>query len=159
MNDDMNLFDPDLPILPYNGTSGYAGSDASEERAKRDDRTGRTAERQRMVLKALDKNHVYGATWKDLEAWFHWHHGQASGVLSVLHKANVIVRLDERRDRCHIYVLPKWVDGRKQSNYRRRMTQADMQSALLTVKAMLRDGETFYAHDYVVRLLEENFPN
>jgi hypothetical protein len=41
-----------------------------------------------------------------------WHHGQASGALSDLHKAGLIARLVERRNRCSVYVLPEHVGGR-----------------------------------------------
>lgn len=40
------------------------------------------------------------------------HHGSASGALSNLHKTGRIVRLDETRARCHVYVLDQWVEDR-----------------------------------------------
>jgi hypothetical protein len=43
------------------------------------------------------------------------HHGQASGALSVLHKEGRIARLTERRNRCAVYVLPEYVQGRETS--------------------------------------------
>ena len=42
-----------------------------------------------------------------------WHHGQASGVLSCLHKEEKIARLTESRDRCKCYVHPMYVNGRE----------------------------------------------
>lgn len=100
------------PVLPYAGTSGWSGSDGSRERAEREDGDGTTKDRQDAVLAALHAEGRYGVTWRDMAAREGWHHGQASAALSVLHKDGVIARLAERRDRCHIYVLPKHVDGR-----------------------------------------------
>lgn len=103
----MTLF----PELPYAGTSGHSGSDTSRERAERDDRSGVTGKRQRQVLARLAAVGAYGQTWKDLADLYGWHHGQASGVLSVLHKTGHVERLTARRDRCHVYVLPAHVHG------------------------------------------------
>jgi len=105
-------------VLPYAGSSGWSGSTTSKERADRDDRSGKTTERQTMVLRALSKVGEYGATWKELGAAFGWHHGQASGALSVLHKAGRIERLKNRRLRCEVYVMPEFVLGRETSPYR-----------------------------------------
>jgi hypothetical protein len=102
----------DLPELPYDGTSGWSGSDTSRERAEHDDTTGITTQRQRMVMASLERVRSTGLTWKELADFTGWHHGQASGALSTLHKTGHIERLAERRDRCHPYVLPEHVDGR-----------------------------------------------
>ena len=109
------LFDVDptgSPVLPYAGTSGWSGSDTSRERAERDDVDGTTSRRQGRVIFALANEGVLGMTVKELRAEFGWHHGQASGVLSVLHKVGSIDRLVERRDRCAVYVLPQFRLGR-----------------------------------------------
>lgn len=104
----MTLF----PELPYAGTSGHSGGDTSRERAERDDGDGTTTHRQRTVMDYLSRRLDHGATWKEVGSRFGWHHGQASGVLSVLHKTGHIERLTERRDRCSVYVLPEYVAGR-----------------------------------------------
>lgn len=117
-----NTAHPD-PELPYAGTSGWSGSATSRERAERDDQDGTTAGRQARTIEDLstrwavdgviDAGREQGLTWKEL-AWLHgWHHGQASGVLSVLHKTGRIARLTERRNRCAVYVLPEYVHGRE----------------------------------------------
>lgn len=69
-----------------------------------------------MLTYLADSGRV-GATWKETADYLHLHHGQASGTLSVLHKAGRIERLAERRNRCHVYVLPEHVDGRDLSAY------------------------------------------
>jgi hypothetical protein len=103
-----------LPELPYDrGTSsGWSGSDTSHRRALHDDREGRTSARQTTVLRLLDGAEWRGLTWRDVAAATGWHHGQASGTLSVLHKAGRVARLTAARDRCAIYVLPRDVAGR-----------------------------------------------
>lgn len=108
------------PILPYAGTSGWSGSETSRERALRDDHDGTTASRQLAAMRDLVVAGVDGLTWRELADRHEWHHGQASGVLSGLHKAGKIARLAQRRDRCEIYVLPDCVDGRETKPYRGR---------------------------------------
>lgn len=111
-------YEPTLPILPYGDadtgrSSGWSGSDTSRDRAHAEDASGTTTERQRKVLLYLASRGIEGATWKDLATYYGWHHGQASGALSVLHKEGHIARLaDERRSRCAVYVLPEKVHGR-----------------------------------------------
>lgn len=100
-------------ILPYGGTSGFSGSSTSAERAKLEDSTGITSQRQQMVLDFLSICGSRGATYRDLCDTFGWHHGQASGVLSVLHKTEKIDRLKLVRNRCKIYCLPEFVGERE----------------------------------------------
>jgi hypothetical protein len=104
----------DQPSLPYGPepNSGWSGSDTSRERAERDDRSGRTQHRQRQVLDLLAQRGTVGLTYKELCGFTDWHHGQASGALSVLHKEGRIARLVEQRDRCHVYVLNEYVGDR-----------------------------------------------
>ena len=45
-----------------------------------------------------------GMTVREVAAATGLHHGQASGALSRLHTATRLARLDERRDRCRVYV-------------------------------------------------------
>lgn len=98
--------------LPYAGTSGWSGSDTSQERAEQEDSDGTTSRRQEQTLASLAGRHGEGLTWRELGTARGWHHGQASGVLSVLHKTGRIARLTERRDRCAVYVLTDYVGDR-----------------------------------------------
>lgn len=68
--------------------------------------------RQTQTLHALRLVRARGLTWAELASHLGIHHGAASGVLSSLHKAGVIVRLSERRSRSMVYVLPEFVEGR-----------------------------------------------
>jgi hypothetical protein len=99
--------------LPYGGTSGWSGSQASRERAVSEDKIGITQSRQVKAQRFLKDCGYAGATWKELGDYFVWHHGQATAVLSVLHKEGVILRLSgEKRSRSSVYVLPEYVGSR-----------------------------------------------
>jgi hypothetical protein len=110
----------DLPVLPYAGTSGHSGSDTSRERAEREDADGTTEGRQRSVLSVLSAAEADGATWHDIAVIRNWHHGQASGALSVLHKEGLVARLKQRRGKSAVYVLPEYVNGRETAAQGRR---------------------------------------
>lgn len=107
-------------VLPYNGSSGWSGTDTSEERADISDRFGDTAARQQYVLNLLEASKEYGATWKEISDKSNMHHGQSSSALSVLHKAGRIARLIERRDKCRVYVLNEYVFERETDSQGRR---------------------------------------
>lgn len=108
--------------LPYAGTSGYRGSDTSELRARREDNSGATGKRQAETIQALKQAGFHGLTWKELSESTGWHHGKASGVLSVLHKTGHISRLSETRDRCKVYCHPDSVAERKTEEHRGNIT-------------------------------------
>ena len=130
-------------ILPYAGTSGWSGSETSRKRAIDSDTDGTTISRQRATYEWLAQNRFFGMTWRDLSNRTGWHHGNASGVLSVLHKANVIVRLQERRHGSAVYVLPEFVNGRAISPHKQRgMTKHQLGKAIQAIaKSNLDDGE------------------
>lgn len=110
-NDDNELnFTP--PELPYAGTSGFSGTDTSEARARREDSDGTTSKRQKQTLRLLETVKHHGLTWKELADSLNLHHGSASGVLSVLHLKGHIIRLAESRNKCKVYVLPSYTQGR-----------------------------------------------
>lgn len=106
------LFD-ELPALPYAGTSGWSGSNTSQQRAITNDATGATRDNQCSTINHLYRAANSGLTWKELADITGWHHGTASGVLSVLHKEQRIYRLTETRNRCKVYVHPDFVNGRE----------------------------------------------
>lgn len=107
--------DLELPLTPYAGTSGWSGSQTSQDRAVQDDTDGTTKGRQNVTLRLINASKTYGMTWKELADETGWHHGQASGVLSVLHKEGLIERLTERRGKCAVYIGLNSVNGRKTS--------------------------------------------
>lgn len=110
------------PVLPYNGSSGHSGTDTSKERADTMDKTGKTRDLQLKALQLIDQKGSYGITWGELAQHLNVHHGSASCVLSVLHKAGELVRLNERRGRSKVYVLPKWVNGREAEQRKVKIT-------------------------------------
>ena len=112
----------DLPELPYNGSSGWSGTDTSRERAITADSSGDTKDRQQRVISMLQNRGGHGATWKEIADRTGWHHGTASGALSVLHKSEKIARLTQKRDKCRIYVLPEYVYGRETDEQGRKHT-------------------------------------
>lgn len=102
-----------LGSFPYAGTSGYAaGSPTSEARARDEDAKGTTTLRQSETLARVRLHGRFGMTVRELRAVTGWHHGQASSVLSVLHKEGRLARLTESRNRCRVYVTTENVDGR-----------------------------------------------
>lgn len=109
-----------IPTLPYAGTSGWSGSSTSKARAITADRNGTTTARQRTVLNLADHLGLFGVTWKELADATGWHHGTASGALSVLHKDGHLARLAESRNRCRVYVLPEYVAGRPTEQHGRK---------------------------------------
>jgi Ser/Thr protein kinase RdoA (MazF antagonist) len=114
------MTDMQLGLLPYNGTSGWSGTDTSEQRAELNDNSGITGRNQRIALKFLSLEGEHGLTWVELAAITQWHHGASSGVLSVLHKEGKISRLLEKRTRCRVYVLNEYVSGRETDSQGRK---------------------------------------
>ena len=110
----------EFPVLPYAGTSGWSGTDTSKARAITSDTSGDTADRQAAVIRLLYWYAGQGLTWRELADCMGWHHGQASGVLSVLHKEGKIARLLETRARCRVYVLEEYVSGRETDSQGRK---------------------------------------
>ena len=139
-----------LPETPYAGTSGWSGSQTSRERAEGEDAEGVTSERQQTVLALLRGAGFEGMTWREVvQAEPKWHHGQASGALSTLHKTGHIARLaKERRQRCSVYVLPEFVLDRPTAEQGRAAADPDVvKREVYRVVAMrnpagFRDGET-----------------
>ena len=116
----LNLIEDDAVSLPYNGSSGWSGTDTSRTRANEADVSGVTGERQRRVMAYLWERGETGATWRELSDNTGWHHGTASGALSVLHKEGRISRLLETRDRCRVYVLNEYVNERETDSQGRK---------------------------------------
>lgn len=108
---------PTTASLPYpepdgTFTTGHSGSEASREARVSERDNGTVALRQNYLLDMLHKRGPRGLTVEEVRSATMWHHGQASAILSNLHKAEKIMRLDEKRGRCHVYVLPQFSQGR-----------------------------------------------
>jgi DNA-binding MarR family transcriptional regulator len=110
----------DIAYVPYNGTAGWSGTDTSEQRALDNIQSGRELNNQEFALFILKSRGIHGATWKEIATHTGWHHGTASGVLSVLHQSGAIVRLHKARNRCKIYVHQNFKDEVKYEVYKKR---------------------------------------
>ena len=105
--------------VPYNGTAGWSGTDTSQQRAVDNIHSGKELNNQEFALFILKSRGIHGATWKEIATHTGWHHGTASGVLSVLHQSGAIVRLYSARNRCKIYVHQDFKDDVKYSTYKK----------------------------------------
>lgn len=123
------IFDSDHD-LGYGDTLGWSGSDTSRERAEDEAESGLASARLSHAHDLVSRAGPYGLTWNELSGLTSWHHGQASGVLSVLHKTHKITRLHDRRGRSKIYVTPDNVDGRMTERHGRRAMETGSVPAL-----------------------------
>ena len=101
-------------------TAGHSGSITSQERAVGEALSGMKRRREAEVYRILMQRRGMGITVKELREMTGWHHGQASSVLSTLHKGGQITRLTERRNRCQVYVLPSYVGDRQEAPHGRQ---------------------------------------
>jgi len=145
--------------FPYDGTSGWSGTDTSRERAVKADKSGKTARNHERALRILKLLGAKGVTGKELDwrAGFN-HHGTSSGVLTVLHKQGRIVRLKERRDHCRVYVMPEFQHGRDSDKPVTRMTQNEMRSHLIFFEQMGDILGEESLQKYSRRLLDQYWP-
>lgn len=149
------LFDQEAtPILPYGGTSGWSGTPTSRERAEKADSDGTTSKRQSDAIRLLTEARWTGMTWNELAAKLSLHHGNASGVLSTLHKAGVIIRLTETRHKSMVYVMPEYADGRQTSPYRPNVSARLLKDILEEIDHDLASGNTYLARQRIHRTLE-----
>lgn len=104
-------------FVPYNGTAGWSGTNTSKERALYNLRTGKEYNNQQKALALLKQSLSQGLTWKELSQATEMHHGTASGVLSVLHKAGAILRTTRIRNGCKVYMDIMFTDKVKHELY------------------------------------------
>lgn len=99
--------DLQLSFKPYAGSIGWDGS-------------GATTLNQSLALNHVRAQGERGLTWFELSEITNWHHGTASGQLSVLDKVGLIRRLKEKRGRSSVYVLAQFVNGRELAKRKQR---------------------------------------
>ena len=109
-----------VPYKPYKGTAGWSGTDTSQARAVDNIKSGREKNHQILALAHLKLSGLSGVTWKELADSQGWHHGTASGILSVLHQSGAIVRAIKARNRCKIYVHQDYKDSIMHEVYKKR---------------------------------------
>lgn len=106
------------PVLTYpepdgSRTAGHSGVDTSRERAIDEARTGKTLHVQSIVMAHVSRHGMDGRTVAELRRSLpQMHHGSISSALTNLHRAGMLVCLTEKRERCHVYVRPEFVNGR-----------------------------------------------
>jgi DNA-binding MarR family transcriptional regulator len=84
------------------------------------DGSGATSLNQSLTLNHVRHQGERGLTWFELSEITNWHHGTASGQLSVLDKVGLIRRLKEKRGRSSVYVLSQYVNGRELAKRKQR---------------------------------------
>jgi predicted transcriptional regulator len=82
--------------------------------------SGRELNNQELALHMLKRAGTVGLTWKDIATTTGWHHGTASGVLSVLHMSGAIVRTYTVRNKCKVYVHQNFKDEVNVEPYKKR---------------------------------------
>ena len=96
-------------------------------------------------------------TWKDLSEVTGWHHGTASGALSVLHKVDRICRLSESRNRCKIYVLEEFVNERAteahRGNIRGTVGNLNQEKPMMTQE---QADALIAGHDVLIHRIQRN---
>ena len=98
----------DQLFTPYNGTGGYVERPTSIARAVQEVEDGTLSKRQQAVLQLLHDAGKNGCVWQAVGQQLNLHHGQASGVLSNLHKSGEIFMLRKKVMRCHPYVAKQF---------------------------------------------------
>lgn len=134
-------------------TSGHSGSDTSAERAVGEARDGTKSMRETRVLGFLMVLGTDGVTVRELREITGWHHGQASAVLSTLHKAGKIDRLTERRDKCLVYTHPDYTGDRQTTPYHRNRATAQYGPWTGWRDKLLAAAETPYERVVAERLI------
>jgi hypothetical protein len=146
------------PSLPYDRdtSSGWSRTDTSRERAEDRDASGKTADVQSKVLRLANDCGARGITV--VEARGHRgleHHGTCSQALSNLEKDGRLVLLAERRNRAHVYVLPRYAQDRERAPERHRRTDLTEEEQALVLRAegaLIRDPSRLdYVHGDDVR--------
>lgn len=133
--------EPELPMLPYAGTSGWSGTDSSRDATIALDEAGITAASQRRAYEFVADRGRSGATVAEVRDATGLHHGRASSALSILHMDGALALLMERRNRSRVYVLPRFVDDRPTTARRRNKPKVTDLEAL---RAMLAGSAVVY---------------
>lgn len=150
--------------LPYpdqetGRSSGWSGGQASADRAHRADLSGETGTLQQRALVALGQRGVWGATGKEMGRILNKPHQSYSSVLSNLHQAGRVARLQQQRKGEEIYVLPDFVRERPTVPFRpnkgRREANALRQRVQRALDKERARGNSFIEIDTVQEALEE----
>ncbi|QDH93114.1 hypothetical protein QDA02_gp51 [Microbacterium phage Margaery] len=118
--------------LEYDRTEGHNHAPASIDRAIRRARDGSAQVTQTRIMADLREQGYLGSTCHEAEARLGMSHESYSGARTNMHARGDIVRLTERRDRRHVYVLPEFRSTREAVPFRpnrRRPDEATLSAA------------------------------
>lgn len=117
------------PALEYDRTEGHNTAPASIERAERRAADGTARIIQTRIMADLRERGYLGRTCHEAEAVLGVSHESYTGARTNMHARGDIVRLAERRDRRHVYVLPEFRSTRETVPFKpRRRPPADAQT-------------------------------
>lgn len=91
-------------------------------------------------LAIVEKAGKRGITWEELANKLKTHHGTASGALSTLHKEGMLSRLVDKRGGNSIYVMTRFVSGRKTSSYRQNRARRMLTELMDNMDKQLKKG-------------------
>ncbi len=131
----------EAPALTYDGTEGSNPAPASEERARRRAEDGSAAASQVAILADLGAHGMFGSTCHEAERRLGMSHETYTGARTNLHRRGDIVRLLERRERRHVYVMPEYVMSRDVVPFRphpRRDATPEVAAAADEISAWVR---------------------
>lgn len=149
----------DLPILPYDGSSGWSGSDTSRERALHMDSSGKTKTIQQQILDALELKGTEGLTFAECDFIPDDKlHQNASGQLSTLHKAGLISRLTTTRNGRKVYVRNHYVGTKDTEDPRKNVTRKLYLDTLQELRDYFYQGSPLKALVKIIQELEEWSP-
>lgn len=106
------------PALEYDRTEGHNRAPASIERAERRATDGTASQVQVVILADLQSRGYLGTTCHEAEARLGISHESYTGARTNLHRRGDVVRLAERRERRHVYVLPEFRSTREAVPFR-----------------------------------------
>ncbi|QDH91642.1 hypothetical protein QDA01_gp47 [Microbacterium phage Cinna] len=113
------------PALEYDRTEGHNHAPASRERAERRAADGSATITQTRILADLRERGYIGSTCHEAEARLGISHETYSGARTNMHARGDIVRLTERRDRRHVYVLPEFRSTREEVPFKPSRPRVD----------------------------------
>lgn len=115
-------------------------------------RSGKTKTLKKFIYSAASKEGVDGLTVHEftnispLILGARPHHGQVSSAFSTMHEHGYLARLDERRGRYEVYVLPEHVNGRptrEHASVLRKRKYDALAERLADVEARMGHGPTW----------------
>lgn len=143
------------------GTYGVSSATASVELES--DKHQLYADQQSIVLEIARDAGAYGTTGTDIRRITGWGDSPKSRAMSNLLRDGELVRLKERRDRGHIYVLPENANGRElepyssivDKHYSRGFSEGYLEGMKDVLQAVQAAGSLNAARETLIRLAKQ----